>query len=180
MNDQPNVIELQIDRISELFNTLDPYPFRQRDIDHKAEEFVTGWARELDRTKPISIVIHAPQTELGTATAQAVEPAFAHYYATRAEAVRLELRELFRVGRASLAIGLVVLALCIGAGQILAGQIGDGYMGRFADESLIIVGWVANWRPIEIFLYEWWPLLRRRNLFRRLSAARVELRATAG
>lgn len=36
---------------------------------------------------------------------------------------------------------------------------------------------VANWRPIEIFLYDWWPLARRRDLFRRLAAAKVELKA---
>jgi hypothetical protein len=41
---------------------------------------------------------------------------------------------------------------------------------------LIIFGWVANWRPTEIFLYEWWPIVRRRNLYRRLSQARIELR----
>jgi hypothetical protein len=36
---------------------------------------------------------------------------------------------------------------------------------------------VANWKPIEIFLYDWWPLLRRRNLYRRLSEASVEVTA---
>jgi len=40
---------------------------------------------------------------------------------------------------------------------------------------LLIFGWVANWRPIEIFLYEWWPIVRRRNLYRRLAAAEVDL-----
>ena len=34
---------------------------------------------------------------------------------------------------------------------------------QVVEESLLIFGWVANWRPIEIFLYEWWPVVRRRN-----------------
>ena len=38
--------------------------------------------------------------------------------------------------------------------------------GQFSNESLILLAWVANWRPIEIFLYDWLPLLRRRNLYR--------------
>jgi hypothetical protein len=49
-------------------------------------------------------------------------------------------------------------------------------LGRVIEESLTIFGWVANWRPIEIFLYDWWPIVRRRNLYQRLSAAQVELR----
>jgi hypothetical protein len=88
------------------------------------------------------------------------------------------LRELFRIGRWSLLIGAAVLALCVIAGQYAAQRLGDGYMGRFLSEGAIILGWVANWRPIWIFLYEWWPLALRRNLYRRLSAARVELKQT--
>jgi hypothetical protein len=42
-------------------------------------------------------------------------------------------------------------------------------------EGLIILGWVANWRPLEIFLYEWWPIARRRNLYARLAAAEIAL-----
>jgi hypothetical protein len=44
-------------------------------------------------------------------------------------------------------------------------------------ESLIIVGWVANWRPIEIYLYDWWPIRRRRRLLARIAAAPVIVRA---
>lgn len=39
-------------------------------------------------------------------------------------------------------------------------------------------GVVANWRPLEIFLYDWWPIARQRDLYRRLSAAAVEKRPT--
>jgi hypothetical protein len=42
-------------------------------------------------------------------------------------------------------------------------------------ESLIILGWVVNWRPLEIFLYEWRPIRRDANLFRRLATARIKV-----
>ena len=42
--------------------------------------------------------------------------------------------------------------------------------------NLIILGWVANWRPIQIFLYDWWPLRRRRRLYERLARAAIDLR----
>jgi hypothetical protein len=31
------------------------------------------------------------------------------------------------------------------------------------------------WRPMEIFLYEWWPLLRSRRMYENLSRMRVEI-----
>ena len=42
-------------------------------------------------------------------------------------------------------------------------------------ESMAIGGWVAMWRPLEIFLYDWWPILAERKLFDRLSAAPVRI-----
>ncbi len=49
-------------------------------------------------------------------------------------------------------------------------------MARMLEESLIIVGWVANWRPLEIYLYDWVPIRRRINLYRRITAAPVTVR----
>jgi hypothetical protein len=50
-------------------------------------------------------------------------------------------------------------------------------LARIGEESLIIVGWVANWRPIEIYLYEWWPIRRRMRLYRRIAAAPLVIRS---
>jgi hypothetical protein len=42
-------------------------------------------------------------------------------------------------------------------------------------ESLVIAGWVAMWRPMEIYLYEWWPLRRRRRVYQKLSRIPLEV-----
>jgi hypothetical protein len=31
-------------------------------------------------------------------------------------------------------------------------------LGGIIRESLLIGGWVAMWRPMEILLYDWWPI----------------------
>jgi hypothetical protein len=171
-----NVIELRVDEITQLFNVLDPFPFRERDLDGDAEEYIVSWARELAGHEPITIVVHAPVTELETERAKYLREALRNYFAYRAEVVSLDLNELFRIGRRSLAIGMSVLAVCVVLARMIVITIGAGNIGRFAEESLIILGWVANWRPLQIFLYDWWPLVRRQNLYRRLAAAEVDLR----
>ena len=50
----------------------------------------------------------------------------------------------------------------------------DPTFSSLVEQSFLILGWVANWRPLEIFLYDWWPIARRRDLYRRLSAAAIE------
>jgi hypothetical protein len=170
-------IEVRVDELSQLFDTLDPFPFRERDLDKDAEEYIVGWAREFPRDQPISIVIHAPEDALKSEYADQMGPALNRYFAYRAEIIARDLNELFRIGRQSLLIGVTVLAVCVLTSRATVAALGSGNVGRFMEEGLIILGWVANWRPIEIFLYDWWPLARRRDLYRRLAAANVELRA---
>jgi hypothetical protein len=57
--------------------------------------------------------------------------------------------------------------------------LGVGTVSRFFEEGLIILGWVANWRPIQTFLYDWWPVARRRDLYRRLAKASVKLQTVS-
>jgi hypothetical protein len=172
-----DAIELRVDRIAQLFHSLDPYPFRERDLDKDAEEYIVGWARELDADKSIAIVVHVPNSEAQSKAALELREAFARYFAYRADSLQRELKELFRVGRRSLAIGITILAVCLFSAHFLAGYFFAPPYRRLVEESLLILGWVANWRPIEIFFYDWWPIARRRDLYRRLAAATVEVRA---
>lgn len=168
-------IQVQVQDIGQIFHTLDPLPFRERDLDAGVEEYIVGWAGEIAGQRPISIIVHLPTAEAQRSEAQHIEEAMRNYFAYRAEVLGWDLRDLFRTGRASLAIGLAVLAACIVLGKAASGVLGTGYLGRFFTEGLIILGWVANWRPVEIVLYDWWPIVRRRRLYRRLALAQVRI-----
>jgi hypothetical protein len=169
-------IEIRVDQVSQLFDSLDPFPFRERDLDSDAEEYIVGWAQELPRDRPLTIVVHLPEAESHRMAAGELGAALQRYFGYRADVIGRDLRELFRVGRRSLLIGLAMLGLCLAVGQVVTGRFGPSFFGRFVEEGLIIVGWVANWRPIAIFLYDWWPLARRRHLYRRLAAVSVVLK----
>lgn len=174
------VIQVRIEKLAQLFSSLDPFPFRERDLDKDAEEFIVDWARELRGADPIEIVIHLPALEAATANAADICAALNRYFDYRAGIIGLDLKELFRVGRRSLAIGLAVLAGCLVANHIISARVESGDLGRFIEEGLIILGWVANWKPIEIFLYDWWPIAKRRDLYRSLARASVQLRPDSG
>jgi hypothetical protein len=180
MYDQPpmaaSAIEIQIEEIAQLFHSLDPFPFREKDLDKDAEEFIVSWARELPVDQPFRIVVHLPETQASTPEARELGAALTQYFGYRARIIGLDLSELFRLGRRAMAIGLAVLSFSVITGQTAAATFAPSPIGRVIEESLLIFGWVANWRPIEIFLYDWWPIVRRRNLYQRLSAAHVELR----
>jgi hypothetical protein len=173
---EPNLIEIRVEKLAQLFHGLDPFPFREKELDKDAEEFIVSWARELPRDRPFKIVVHMPEEQFALPEAQDVRPAIEQFFAYRAQVMTLELKELFRIGRRSLAIGFTVLFLSVVASQTIARKIEPRALGKVIEESLLIFAWVANWRPIEIFLYDWWPIVRRRDLYRRLGEAEVELR----
>jgi len=173
-----NVIEIQIEEIDQLFDTLDPLPFRERDLDKDAEDFIVGWAREFSPARPIQILIHLPRAEAESGHARDLVHGMNRYFNERAEQIGRDIREMFRVGRQSLVIGVTVLAVCVLATQLVGSFVSNAEAARFVEEGLLILGWVANWRPIEIFLYDWWPLMRRKRLYERLGAAEVKLAPT--
>jgi hypothetical protein len=168
------VIELKLRDPAQLFDSLDPSPFHERDLDAKAVEFIVGWAGEYPRGTELEMVVHLSEVPRDPELAALVGSAVQGYFAQRAEVTRRELRTLFSIGRVSLLLGLAFLALCTGAGRLLH-ALGDQALFRIPAFGLEIAGWVAMWRPIEIFLYEWWPILRRRRLYQRLARMRVSV-----
>ena len=152
----PNQVEVRLRELSQLFNSMDPSPFIDRDLDAAAEEFIVSWARELPHKGELELVIHLttpPEPDRAAGTAEAVQ----NYFASRAEIKRRELRLLLRRGRSSGIIGLIFLAGCFGLGEMVR-QASTQPWSEFVELGLHIVGWVAMWRPLEIFLYDWWPI----------------------
>lgn len=180
MNSPQGRIELRLRSLNQLFNSLDPSPFYEQDLDDNAEEFIVGWARELPRDAPLEIVIHitALPDDQGTLaeTSDRVDQSVRRYFAYRQQQEQRRLSELWRIGRFSLVVGLLFLAVCFTVANLLGNDDAQPHaMLRLFRESLIIVGWVALWRPLEIFLYDWWPIARSRQLYKKLAAASVML-----
>lgn len=166
-------IELRLRELAQLFNSMDPSPFLDRDLDADAEEFIMSWAREHPAGQEFKLVIHLSTPAPADRTAD-IEAAVRHYFAARAQLKAREFRQLLRRGRLSLLIGLVFLAGCLSLGGVL-GRMWTGTAAEVVRESLTIFGWVAMWGPLQIYLYDWWPLREEGRLLARLGRMHVQL-----
>jgi hypothetical protein len=95
------------------------------------------------------------------------------YFSYRRQAAARDLRLLFRQGRKSLAIGVAFLATCLLLREFLLGS--ENPLLQLIAESLLIAGWVAMWRPLDIVLYDWWPLRRLEATYEKLAHMPVEI-----
>ena len=117
---EPNEIRVQARAIGVLFNSLDPSPFRERDIDAEVERHIVEWAREMPRDAEPRIVVELPADEATKPEAATLPEAISNYFSDRARSTEAELRELFRIGWRSLQIGIVVLVAALTAQQAKA------------------------------------------------------------
>lgn len=168
-------IEIGLREMGQLFNSMDPSPFHEKDLDHDAEEFIESWVSEFHREEPVSLLIHLQQLPESLDAREMVKEAIHHFFGYRARLNRLEFNRLMKQGRMSLMIGLVFLGVCIVTGKFV-GELGGGALLALLKESLMIAGTVAMWRPMEIYLYEWWPLRRRGKILEKMSKMQVEVR----
>ena len=169
------IIEVRVGELRQLFNAIDPSPFRERDLDPAAEDFIVSWGRGLPTDAPLGLVVHVDRAAGLPDEAAILRDAIHEFFRQRAAATLMNLADLFRRGRISLAIGLACLAACIGTGDILVNYFPSSRLATILRESLLIGGWVAMWRPLEIFLYDWWPIRAEARLCNRLSAMPVRI-----
>ncbi|MDB6006361.1 MAG: hypothetical protein JWR15_3348 [Prosthecobacter sp.] len=168
------LIEVKLMELNQLFNSMDPSPFHERDLDHDAEEFIVSWAQEHPKQHDLKLVVHLAQAPADVASARKlVADSIRHYFEYRAEMTLRDFKRLMREGRISFLIGLLFLGLC----QLIATLLPPSAAGwmTLPREGLTIIGWVAMWKPLEIYLYRWWPLLALRKLYQRLSHMPVEV-----
>jgi hypothetical protein len=169
-----NTIEVSLRDLEQFFNTIDPSPFHEKDLDHDLEEFIVSWATEYPINEPIRLVVHLQMVSPDRDTHAVIERAVHNYFAYKTDLNHREFRNLLREGRISLIIGLSFLSLCLSGAEVLAGLELSGT--KVLQESLTICCWVAMWHPMETYLYRWWPLRREGRVFRKLSTIPVEAR----
>ncbi len=177
----PAVIQLKLRDLSQLFNSMDPSPFIDKDLDADAEAFIATWALEFPVTTPIKLVIYVDQTAgavTGDMEPQAfVETAIRNFFLGKARNAQREMRQLLRTGQISLLIGVAFMVLCLTISRVIATELPGSTMAGWFREGLTVGCWVAMWKPIDIYLYGWWPLLRRLRIFRKMSCLTVQLKA---
>ncbi len=165
-------VSIRVRDLAQVFNSLDPSPFWDRDLATEAAEFIEGEFRDKLSARLWHLNVH---TREGGALAADLQPALEHYYERLAVSARRRLRDQIRYGQLALLGGIAIFLLSMTARGVLSRILG-GVVPRLLDEGLIILAWLALWRPAESLVYGWIPLFRERRLYERLAAIRVSVR----
>lgn len=168
------LIEIKLNQLQQVFNSLDPSPFLDRDLDDNAENYIINSVDEFPLNTPLKLVFYLPGNEQNTAR-HLLPSALHNYFDYRQQGEQRKLRTIWRQGRISLLIGLSFLFVCLSLSELIS-RFGTDTFIHFLEEGLLISGWVALWRPLEIFLYEWWPVSYQQKIFAKLAYIPIEIR----
>ena len=167
-------LALRVVDIAQIFNSMDPTPFLNKDIDPEAEAYIESWAAGFVPNSRFHIIVHSEQWPTDGDPTILLTGAIHNHFSFKAERARGMLKHFLRQGRISLVIGFVFVSLCLIAAEAIA-NLGTNSGLTIARESLTIVAWVAMLRPLQIFLYDWWPFQRQIRLYENLSSARIDV-----
>lgn len=160
-------IRLVLANAEQFYHSLDPSPFRDRDLDRDAAEFIIEEVEDLPRDDSIRLVLSVP--DASKAQLQHAPQAVHHYFTRMAASSTRDLRRLFRIARRSMLIGMVFVVVVIAAARSLLPAAAEHTLLSAFLEGLTIVAWVGIWRPTEMFLYDWWPVRAKVSLYRRIA-----------
>jgi len=60
VEDGVTLIEIRLNRIEQLFSSFDPSPFREKDLDPAAEQYIVDAVDEIAHAAPLRIVVYLP------------------------------------------------------------------------------------------------------------------------
>jgi hypothetical protein len=165
-------IALDVTKLDQFFS-FDPAPFHDHGLRPKVSEYLISESWDEPRSNRFVIDLAIKGEPANPDAVEQFRSALTSHFGHMADIEARNFRETMREGVISLGIGLVILTVCTTLAQYVdALPFRDGVREGLRD-GLSVFGWVANWRPAELLLYDWWPIRRMRNLYRRLAKAEV-------
>lgn len=161
------LIELELHSMMQIFNSFDPSPFHEKELDEDAEVYIYNTVGEFPLKKPLEIVIYVPPSEFSQETELSLKEAIKNHFLYKKVLTEIDLRKLLQRGRRNITIAVIFLFLCLLMIRLLS-TFESGLLKTMLSEGLTIIGWVAMWEPINVFLYGWWPIVQKRNIYEKI------------
>ncbi|GAB3729125.1 hypothetical protein GCM10028794_03270 [Silanimonas algicola] len=163
-------IEIRLERLEQLYDLLDPAPFRDKALDRAAEAYLLECAEDAPGDEPLRLRVRMPPA-LVVREAEVAGAVHAHFEWLWERAEKRRIARV-RMHRLAMLLGVIVLLAALGLRGLFAES---GGMAEVLREGLLILGWVALWRPVEWVLFDTWEHRQRRSALRRLATAEVRL-----
>jgi hypothetical protein len=152
------LIEIKLTSFIQMFNSFDPAPFHEKELDTAAENYIVDAVKDFPKTTQFKIIVYLPENLVQTEQAKTIGPA-----------IRNHFQYLI------LATDLLFLSVALVARQMVS-HLSSPFLAQLLADAFLIIGWVAMWEPITVLLYELWPIIQTKKIYERISTMEIEIR----
>lgn len=176
--DGKSIIEVRIRSVSQLFDARDPAPFRDRDLDDDFVEYITSSAEELNHADAFKILIHIEEVANSQMESNTISDSIKDFFEYQVDLKSKQLTKVLKTGQLFLLFGIIFLFICLVVSDFFGTVhfLEETYR-EFLKQGFIIMGWVAMWKPLELILFDWWPIYDKMKIYRKILASEIEVRS---
>jgi len=168
------LIEIRLLTIMQLYNSFDPSPFHEKELDTDAEKYIIDTIKDFPGKTDFKLIIYLPPEQVESEGAKTLASAIHNHFQYRTLVADRNFRRHFRYGRISLLIGLSFLLIALIARQMVS-HLTTLFLAQFFADALLIIGWVAMWEPITVLLYQLWPITQTKKVYEKLSVIEIDV-----
>jgi hypothetical protein len=147
--------------------------YRKRTLKADAEEFIVGEAEAFPRNAAINIIVQVDLS--GAKYKDEIATAIHRHFCYRREQAQKKFKRVLQYGWRILFIALASLAVIFSLTQLAYYLMPSNKVVLFIRESFVILGWVVLWRPLELLLYDRYPIKTEINLYYKLERSNVQV-----
>lgn len=161
------IIEIEVPNIWQIYNSFDPSPFPEKELADTVEQYIFDAVEELPFKKPLEMAFHLPSCDCPPEVESCLADSVKNHFVYKTALEKTEMKRLLTRGRRDFLIGSFFLTSCMVLVELLSAFEQTLTISLFS-EGLLIIGWVAMWQPVNTFLYDWWPIRKRRRIYEKI------------
>ncbi|PKL57680.1 MAG: hypothetical protein CVV34_06260 [Methanomicrobiales archaeon HGW-Methanomicrobiales-5] len=170
------LVEIKVSSPVQLFNTFDPAPFYERELNPDAVQYIVDAVRDFSLKTPIRLIVYLPADIAGTLDAQKIPEAISNHFRYLVMVQERKFRQKWIYGKFTILVGISFLIIAMSAGRIITASFQDSTFAQLIATTLDVAGWVAMWEPITVHLYQLWPIVKHKKIFEKISRMEIEVR----
>jgi hypothetical protein len=170
------LIEMKLSSVLQLFNSFDPAPFHEKELDINAENYIVNTVKDFSPKTRFKIVIYLPDVIIGTKEALKIPEAIKSHFEYKSLMQKRKFRERFVYGEFALIVGLSFLAIATIASLTIDAYSSSLPVAHLIATALEVTGWVAMWEPVTVFLFQLWPIVKQRKFYEKISRMEIDIR----
>lgn len=170
------LIEIQLNSVIQMFNSFDPAPFHEKELDSDTERYIVDTVNDFPSGTKFKIIIYLPEHVVMSRDAQEIPKAVKNHFEYKVITQKRHFRSRIRYGRFTILVGLSALAVSMFASLTVSESFPDCTFAQLIANALEVAGWVAMWEPVTVFLYQLWPMIKLRKTYEKISMMNIDIR----